>query len=54
MNSTSIKRFTVEKVMKWPSSSPDLNPIDNLWSSVINSQMKMKFYGKQHNSKADL
>ena len=37
--------------MDWTPSSPDLNPIKNLWSVV-----KMKFYdgSKQYNSKVDL
>ena len=37
--------------MKWPSSSPDLNPIKNLWPIV-----KMKLYegGKEYNSSAYL
>ena len=44
------KRFTGEKIMELPSSSP-LNLIKNLWAIV-----KMKLYesGKQYNSKADL
>ena len=44
------KRFTGEKLKKWPSPCPDLNPIKNLWSFV-----KMKLYkgSKQYNSKAD-
>ena len=33
------KRFTGKKVMKWPPSSPDLNPIKRL-----RSVMKMKLY----------
>ena len=43
--------FIEETIMKWPLSSPDLNPIKNLWSDV-----KMKLYegGKQYNIKADL
>ena len=37
--------------MEWPPSSPDVNPIKNLWSIV-----KMKLYeGCQHyNSKTDM
>ena len=44
------KRFAEEKIMEWPSSSPELNPIENLCSIV-----KMKLYegGKQYNSIAD-
>ena len=36
--------------MEWPPSSPDLNPIENLWSV-----MKMKLYesSKLYNSKVD-
>ena len=26
------KSFTGKMIMEWPSSSPDLNPIKNLWS----------------------
>ena len=42
------KRFTGEKIMEWPLSSPDLNLIENIWSFV-----KMKLYegGKQYNCK---
>ena len=45
------ERFTGEKIMKCPPSSPDLNTIENLWSIV-----KMKLYEgvKQYNYKADL
>ena len=45
------KRFAGEKIMGWPFSSIDLNPIENLWSIV-----KMKLYegGKQYNNEADL
>ena len=37
--------------MEWPPQSPDLNPIENLWSMV-----KMKLYegGKQYTSKSEL
>ena len=37
-----------EKLMVWPPSSPDLNPIENLWSIV-----KQKIYvgGRQFTSK---
>ena len=44
------KRITGEKKMEWPPTSPDMNPIENLWSFE-----KMKLYegGKQYNSKAD-
>ena len=28
------KRFTGEKIVEWPPSSPDLNPTENLWSMV--------------------
>lgn len=33
------KSFTRKKIMEWLSLSPDLNPIENLWSIV-----KMKLY----------
>ena len=40
------KRFIGEKITEWPQSSPDLNLIENLWSSIV----KMKLYksGKQY------
>ncbi|KAF0034420.1 hypothetical protein F2P81_012178 [Scophthalmus maximus] len=40
-----------EKLMVWPSSSPDLNPIENLWSIL-----KQKIYkvGRQFTSKQQL
>ena len=45
------KRFTEEKIMKWPPSSFALNLVENLWSTT-----KIKLYesGKQGKSKADL
>ena len=45
------KRFTREKITKWPSPRPDLNLIENPWTIV-----KMKLYegGKKYKSKADL
>ena len=45
------KRFRGEKIMEWSPSSPDLNPIENLWSVE-----KMKLYegGKQYNCRADI
>ena len=47
------QRFTRKgrKIMKWPPSSSDLNPIENLWSIV---QMKLYESSKQYNSKVDL
>ena len=43
--------FKSEKLMTWPSSSPDLNPIENFWSLL-----KRKLYtgGKQYASKDEL
>ena len=40
-----------EKIMTWPAQSPDLNPIENLWSTV-----KRELYpgDKQYTSKAEL
>ena len=45
------KIFSGERIIEWPPSSPDLNPIENPWSIL-----KMKLYEgvKQYNSKADL
>ena len=45
------KRISGDRVMEWPPSSPDLNPIENLWSIV-----KRKVYegGKQYKSKTDI
>ena len=45
------KRFTEEKITEWQQTSPDLNPIKNLWSII-----KMKLYdgSKQHNHKEGL
>ena len=39
------------KIMRWPACSPDLNPIENLWSIL-----KQNIYsgGRQYNSKDDL
>ena len=41
------KSCTGEKIMEWPPSNPDLNPIENLWSAV----KKLYKGSKQYNSK---
>ena len=43
--------FVNETLMVWPPNSPDLNPIENLWSII-----KLHVYanGKQYSSKDDL
>ena len=43
--------FSGDQLMQWPANSPDLNPIENLWSIL-----KMKIYetGRQYCSKDDL
>ena len=43
--------FTNNKLMMWPPSSPDLNPIENLWAIL-----KMEIYknGRQYERKPDL
>lgn len=45
------KGFRENKIMTWPPSSPDLNPIENLWAIV-----KKELYkgGKQYKSKSEL
>ena len=43
------KNFTEERMLKWSPSSPDLNPIENLWSIV-----KLYEGDKQYNSTADV
>jgi transposase len=45
------KGISGRKLMMWPPASPDLNPIENLWSIV-----KKKIYvgGKQYDNKEDL
>ena len=50
-NFLASKGFKDAKLMVWPPASPDLNPIENLWSIV-----KRKLYeaGKQYNSKNEL
>ena len=45
------KGFTGENMIEWSPSSPDLNPIENLWSF---SKMKLYEGVKQYNNKADL
>ena len=43
------KRFRRDKIMKWLS-SPDLNPIENLWSLVkiiVNNIVGKQIYGKK-------
>ena len=48
-----LKKILVKKgeIMEWPACSPDLNPIENLWSIL-----KTEVYagGKQYSSKEDL
>ena len=43
--------FSNTKLMTWPASSPDLNPIENLWAII-----KMEIYknGRQYEKKTDL
>ena len=45
------KGIKQDKIMTWPAQSPDLNPIENLWSTV-----KRELYpaDKQYKSKAEL
>ena len=45
------KRFTIEKIIKWSPSIPELNRIENIYSIV-----KMKLYesGNLNNSTVDL
>ena len=43
--------FVNETLMVWPPNSPDLNPIENLWS-IIKRQVYAN--GKQYSSKDDL
>ena len=45
------KRIKGDRIMEWPASSPDLNPIENVWSIL-----KRKLYegGKQYRNKLDL
>lgn len=38
-------------VMVWPSKSPDLNPIENLWGIIVRN---VYANGKQYNNKEDL
>ena len=45
------KRFTIEKIMEWPPSHPDLNLIENSCSFV---KMKLYEHCKQYNIKAEL
>ena len=45
------KGFPENKIMSWPASSPDINPLENLWAIL-----KRELYtgGRQYKSKADL
>ena len=40
-----------DKLMVWPPYSPDLNPIENLWSII---KQEVYICGKQYNSKDEL
>lgn len=43
--------FSGNKLMTWPASLPDLNPIQNLWSQV---RHQLNHGGKQYTSKTEL
>lgn len=45
------KGFSGKKLMVWPSSSPDLNPIENMWALLKKEMYKG---GKQYKSKGDV
>ena len=45
------KGFTGCKLMKWPSSSPDLNPIENMWA-LVNRELCSG--GKQYRGQSEL